>query len=379
MANSSIKNLKKTGRVYYTQVATTPEGEPVMMGTFLVANHPTVILFDSSASHTFISKTFVEKYCIHCTESREGCVIHSPGGRIFTKEVAFHIPITLVGREFPANMIVIKGQDIDVILGMNWLAQNKAIINANQRTIKLSYGHEEVQLCIPIAVLVKASGQVFETIVQGIRDIPVVCEFPDVFPEDLPGLPPERDVEFVIEVKAGTAPISQRSYRMPPNELVELKTQLQDLLEKGFIGLSSSPWGCPAIFVKKKDQTLRMCVDYRPLNEVTIKNKYPLPRIDILFDQLTGARVLSKIDLRSGYHQIRIRPEDIPKTAFTTRYGLFEYLVMSFGLTNAPAHFTYLMNSVFKPELDKFVVVFIDDILIYSKNEEDMQNTCELC
>jgi hypothetical protein len=122
---------------------------------------------------------------------------------------------------------------------------------------------------------------------------------------------------------------------MPPNELAELRTQLQDLLEKGFIRPSSSPWGCPAIFVKKKDQTLRMCVDYRPLNEVTIKNKYPLPRIDILFDQLTGARVFSRIDLRSGYHQIHIRPEDIPKTAFTTWYGLFEYLVMSFGLTNA--------------------------------------------
>jgi hypothetical protein len=114
-----------------------------------------------------------------------------------------------------------------------------------------------------------------------------------------------------------------------------------------------------------------MCVDYRPLNEVNIKNKYPLPRIDILFDQLTGARVFSKIDLRSGYHHIHIRPEDIPKIAFTTRYGLFEYLVMSFRLTNAPAHFTYLMNSVFMPELDKFVVVFIDDILIYSKNEEE--------
>jgi hypothetical protein len=199
----------------------------------------------------------------------------------------------------------------------------------------------------------------------------VVCEFPDVFPEDLPGFPPERDVEFVIELKPGTAPISRRSYRMPPNELAELKTQLQDLLEKGFIRPSSSPWGCQAIFVKKKDQTLRMCVDYRPLNEVTIKNKYPLPRIDILFDQLTGARVFSKIELRSGYHQTRIRPKDVPKTAFTTRYGLFKYLVMSFGLTNAPVHFMYLMNSVFMLELDKFVVVFIDDILIYSKNEEE--------
>jgi hypothetical protein len=268
-------------------------------------------------------------------------------------------------------MIVLKGQDIDVILGMNWLAQHKAIINTNLRTIKVSHGHEEIQLSIPVAVPVKPSRQVYAAIILEIQDIPVVCEFPDIFPEDLPGLPPERDVEFVIELKPGTTPISRRSYRMPPNELAELKTQVQDLLEKGFIRPSSSPWGCPAIFVKKKDQTLRMCMDYRPLNEVTIKNKYPLPRIDILFDQHTGARVFSKIDLRSGYHQIRIRPEDIPKTTFTTRYGLFEYLVMSFGLKNAPAHFTYLMNLVFMPELDKFVVVFIDDIMIDSKNEDE--------
>jgi hypothetical protein len=235
----------------------------------------------------------------------------------------------------------------------------------------LSHGHEEVLLSIPVAVPAKPFGRVYEAIIPEIQDIPVVCEFLDVFPEDLPGLSLERDVEFVIELKPDTTPISRRLYQTPPNELAELKTQLQDFLEKGFIRPSSSPWGCPAIFVKKKDQTLRMCVDYRPLNEVTIKNKYPFPRIDILFDQLTGSRVFSKIDLRSGYHQIRIRPEDISKTAFTTRYGLFEYLVLSFGLTNAPAHFTYLMNSVFMPELDKFVVVFIDDILIYSKNEEE--------
>jgi hypothetical protein len=158
---------------------------------------------------------------------------------------------------------------------------------------------------------------------------------------------------------------------MPLKQLAELKTQLQELLDKGFIQPSSSPWGCLAIFVKKKDKTLRLCVDYRPLNVVTIKNKYPLPRIDLLFDQLAGAKVFSKIDFRSSYHQIKIRPENIPKTAFTTRYGLYEYLVMSFGLTNAPAHFMYLMNSVFMLELDKFVVVFIDDILIYSKNKEE--------
>jgi hypothetical protein len=203
-------------------------------------------------------------------------------------------------------MIVLKGQDIDVILGTNWLAQHKSILNTDLGTIKLSHGHEEVLLSIPVVVPAKRFGRVYEAIIPEIQDIPVVCEFLDVFPEDLPGLPPERDVEFVIELKPDTAPISRRSYRMPANELVELKTQLQDLLIKGFIQPSSSPWGCPAIFVKKKDQTLQMCMDYRPLNEVAIKNKYPLPRIDILFDQHTGARVFSKIDLRSGYHQICI-------------------------------------------------------------------------
>jgi hypothetical protein len=179
-----------------------------------------------------------------------------------------------------------------------------------------------------------------------VKDILVVCEYPDIFPDDLPGMPPDRDIEFIIEPQPGTAPISKRLYRMPPNELAKLKVQLQDLLDKGFIRPSASPWGCPALFVKKKDNSLRLCVDYRPLNAVTIKNKYPLPRIDILFDQLTGAKVFSKIDLRSGYHQIKIKSCDIPKTAFSTRYGLYEYLVMSFGLTNAPAYFMYLMNSV---------------------------------
>jgi hypothetical protein len=164
----------------------------------------------------------------------------------------------------------------------------------------------------------------------------------DVFPDELPGLPPDRDVEFVIELQPGTALVSKRSYRMPPKELAELKKQLQELLDKGYIHPSSSPWGCPALFVKKKDGSMRLCVDYRPLNAVTIKNKYLLPRIDVLFDQLAGAKVFSKSDLQSGYHQIKIRPSDIPETASSTRYGLYEFLVMSFGLTNAPAYFMYL-------------------------------------
>jgi hypothetical protein len=198
--NTAGKNMKKNGRIYYTQVATTSEGEPVMMGTFLVANHPAVILFDSGASHTFISKKFVEQHCIPYNESREGFIIHLPGGQIFTKEVAYHVPVTLAKRDFPTNMIVLKGQDIDVILGMNWLAQHKAILNTDLRTIRLSYGQEEVFLFIPVAIPAKPCGRVYEAIIPEIQNIPVVCEFSDVFPEDLPGSPPERDVEFVIEL-----------------------------------------------------------------------------------------------------------------------------------------------------------------------------------
>jgi hypothetical protein len=158
---------------------------------------------------------------------------------------------------------------------------------------------------------------------------------------------------------------------MSPVEMKELKIQLQGLLEKGYIYPSTSPWGCLALFVMKKDTELCLCVDYRPLNAVNIKNKYPLPYIDILFDQLAGAQVFSKIDLCSGYHQIKIRAEDIPKTTFTTRYGLYEYLVMSFGLMNVPTHFMYLMNFVFMPELDKFVMVFIDDIIVYLRTMDE--------
>ncbi|NDK30177.1 reverse transcriptase family protein, partial [Nesterenkonia haasae] len=190
-------------------------------------------------------------------------------------------------------------------------------------------------------------------------------------PEELPGLPPEREIEFCIDLEPGTKPISKAPYRMAPIELQELKTQLQELLDIGFIRPSTSPWGAPVLFVKKKDGSMRLCIDYRELNHVTIKNRYPLPRIDDLFDQLQGAKFFSKIDLRSGYHQLKIRTDDIPKTAFRTRYGHYEFLVMSFGLTNAPAAFMDMMNRVFKEYLDHFVVVFIDDILIYSKSRED--------
>jgi hypothetical protein len=206
-----------------------------------------------------------------------------------------------------------------------------------------------------------------------IEEILVVREFLDVFPDHLPGMPPERGIEFKIELHPGTAPISKSLYRMMHVELAELKVQLKDLLDKGYILPSSSPWGCLALFMSKKDKKLCLCVDYRLLNAITIKNKYPPSRIDLLFDQLAGAQVLSKIDLHSGYHQIKIPNKDIPKMAFSMRYSLYEYLVMSFVLMNALVHFMYLMNSVFMVELDKFIMVFIDDILVYSKSTEEQK------
>nr|CAB3504478.1 unnamed protein product [Digitaria exilis] len=336
----------RQGRLNYTNLADLPEGAPDMTGIFPICTQPAVILFDSGATHSFISTRFHVK-----------C-----GLKI--------LPYQIIVCDINCGRQDCIQPRIDIVLGANWMTQHKVVLDVAERVVEInSPTHGPSVLYLPQRTCVDACA--YTMIETQLKDIPVVCEYADVFPDDLPGMPPDRDIEFVIELQPGTAPISKRPYRMPPNELAELKIQLQELLDKGFIRPSVSPWGCPAIFVKKKDHSLRLCIDYRPLNAVTIKNKYPLPRIDILFDQLAGTRVFSKIDLRSGYHQIKIRPCDIPKTAFSTRYGLYEFLVMSFGLTNAPAYFMYLMNSVFMSELDKFVVVFIDDILIYSKNEEE--------
>jgi hypothetical protein len=253
---------------------------------------------------------------------------------------------------------------------MSWMRRHQVQLDTATRVVHLDspeHGSVTLQLASTPVLPVLAH----RTVAQNLEDIPIAYEFPDVFPEDLPDMPSDQDVEFTIELQPGTAPISRRPYKMTPKELAELKIQLKELMDKGYIHPSSSPWGYPALFVKKKDQSLRLCIDYRPLNTVTIKNKYSLPRIDSLFYQLAGAKVFLKVNLHSGYHQIKIRPKDVSKTAFSTRYGFYEYLVMSFGLTNAPAHFMYLMNSVFMSELNRFVVVFIDGILVYSKNEEE--------
>jgi hypothetical protein len=207
---------------------------------------------------------------------------------------------------------------------------------------------------------------------------PTLREYRDVFLEEVSGLPPRRDIDFSIELAPGAVSVSRTPYKMSTPELVELKLQLREIMDKGYIRPNVSPWGAPVLFVKKKEDTLRLCIDYRQLNKLTIKNKCPLPRIDDLFDQLGGAYILSKIELRSGYHQVRIKGEDIHKTAFRTRYGHYEFVVVPFGLTNAPATFMCLMNNVLSKFLDKFVLFFIDDILIYSKNREEHEEHLRL-
>jgi hypothetical protein len=260
---------------------------------------------------------------------------------------------------------------------MDWLRKYDGVIQCAKRIVRLTKEDGSTVEFVATKQLNQIN-TVYLAKVIALEEIRVVPEYPDVFPEDLPSMPPDHDIEFIIELLPGTPPISKRPYRMPVNELVELKKQITDLQAKGFIRPSSPPWGAPMLFVDKKDGTQRMCIDYRSLNEVTIKNKYPLPRIEDLFDQMKGVSVFSNVDLRLGYLQLKIWESDIPKTTFHTRYGLYEYTVMSFGLTNALAYFMHLMNKVFMEYLDKFVVVFIDDILIFAKTEGEHEKNLRL-
>jgi hypothetical protein len=294
------------------------------------------------------------------------------GGKLLVTQFKPDQVITICDCPYFADLYVLPLKNDEVVLGMDWMSDHGAHIDYEEKTVsiqkpgggRITYQadkHTHVKIGIQLNSLKEAK----------LEDIPVVNEFMDVFPQELPGMPPDREIEFTIDLKPGTAPISQAPYKMGPKELKELKEQLDELESKGFIQESISPWGSPVIFVDKRDGGRRMCGDFRNLNNVTIKNKYPLLRIQDLFDQVHGAGVFYKIDLRSGYHQIKIKPEDVPKTAFVSRYGHHEYLVVLFGLTNAPAIFMNLMNKIFMPFLDNFVIVFIDDILIYSKGKED--------
>ncbi|GJV07555.1 putative reverse transcriptase domain-containing protein [Tanacetum coccineum] len=373
--NNRSNGNQVRGRAYNVNVnAMEAVQDPnVVAGTFSLNDHFVTILFDSGADFSFISTEFAPLLNVRPSIVNPGYVIEvADGKKVEVDRIIRDCKLELGGSLFSINLIPLGHGSFDVIVGMDWLSQHKAVIICHEKVVEIPVEDGRIlrvhgERAVGITKALKSAKEDEPKL----NDISVVREFEDVFPEDLSGLPPQRQVEFRIDLVPGATPIAKSPYRLAPSEMQELSGQLQELQDKGFIRPSHSPWGAPVLFVKKKDGSLRMCIDYRELNKLTVKNRYPLPRIDDLFDQLQGSRFFSKIDLRSGYHQLRVHEDDIPKTAFRTRYGHFEFTVMPFGLTNAPAIFMDLMNRVCKPYLDKFVIVFIDDILIYSKTKED--------
>ncbi|GJU69441.1 putative reverse transcriptase domain-containing protein [Tanacetum coccineum] len=353
------------GRAYAIKDAE-PKGPNVVTGTFLLNNRYAFVLFDSGSDRSFVDTRFSSMLNIDPVKIGASYEVELADRRVVsTNTVLKGCTLNLVNHIFEIDLMPIELGTFDVIIGMDWLVKHDAVIVCGEKVIRMSYGNQ-------MLIVESDKGVSRLKVISCIKaHVPVIHDFLKVFPEELSGLPPPRQVEFQIDLVPGPTPIARAPYRLAPSEMRELSIQLQELPKKGFICPSSSPWGAPMLFVKKKDGSFRMCIDYRQLNKLTIKNRYPLSRIDDLFDQLQGSSVYSKIDMRSGYHQLRIKEEDIPITAFRTRYGHFEFQVMPFGLTNAPAVFMDLMNRVCKPYLDKFVIVFIDDILVYSKDEEE--------
>ncbi|XP_057439895.1 uncharacterized protein LOC130731637, partial [Lotus japonicus] len=364
------------GRVYTMDGEEAEGADGLIRGECEIDGNLLTVLFDSGATHSFVSKDCVSRLHLPITTLSFDLMVTTPARTLIANAACMHCSVVYKDRTFHANLVCLPLKNLDVILGMDWLSHYHCLLDCSRKKVVFpdSDLFEYLSINHISASLSEGTQKYFSLLsLEGkkesnIQGIPVVRDFADVFPGDVPGLPPVRDVEFVIDIVPGTGPISIAPYRMAPAELAELKSQLEDLSAKGFIRPSVSPWGAPVLLVKKKDGRSRLCVDYRQLNRATIKNRYPLPRIDDLMDQLRGAAVFSKIDLKSGYHQIRVKTEDIPKTAFRTRYGHYEYLVMPFGVTNAPAVFMDYMNRIFHEFLDRFVVVFIDDILIYSKD-----------
>jgi hypothetical protein len=307
----------RVGRANFTMLEEIPLGEEVLGGTFFLYEHLIIILFDSSASHDFLSLTCAQKADLTLCATQVPYSISTPRGRVVANHMTCKIPLELAGHVFHTALIILDDQGIDVILGMNWMKMHRVVLDIFARLVHVdSPIYDNVSLQLPPIARLQAS--VYAAVAKSLDEIHVVRKYLDVFPDDLPGMPPDRAIEFKIELQPGTARVYTWPYTMTRNDMVELKTQLQELLDKGYIRPSYSPWGCHAIFVLKKDKTHRLCVNYRPLNAVIMKNKYPLPCIDLLFDQLIGAQVFLKIDLHSGYHQIKIRKEDTPKTAFST-------------------------------------------------------------
>ncbi|GKD46082.1 putative reverse transcriptase domain-containing protein [Tanacetum coccineum] len=317
----------------------------IVTGTFSLNNHYATMLFDSGADYSFVSTTFMHLLDIKPSSLGFSYEIKIASGQLVEINKVMHgCKLEIEGHTFDIDLIPFGHRSFDVI------SKQKSEERPEENVKRLMNAKVEVPK---------------------LGDIAIVRNFSEVFPDDLSGLPPSREVEFRIDLIPREMPVAKSPYRLAPTEMEELSNQLTELQDKGFIRPSSSQWGAPVLFVKNKDSSFRMCIDYRELNKLTIKNRYPLSRIDYLFDQLQGSRYFSKINLRSGYHQLRVHEDDIPKTAFRTRYGHFDFTVMPFGLTNTPTVFMDLMNRVCKPYLDKFVIVFIDNILIYSQTNEE--------
>ncbi|KAJ0442506.1 putative nucleotidyltransferase, Ribonuclease H [Helianthus annuus] len=381
------------GRVFNIGAREARHDPNVVTGMFPINQRFASLLFDTGADYSFVSLKFKNTLGLVANKLDIPYSIELANGKpVEANEVIKGCVIELGEYEFSLDLLPVELGSFDVVVGMDWLSSNRAEIVCHEKIIRIPMENGEMIVvhgekhdmplriisCLKARKCLQKGCVAFlahivdkEAAEPKLEDIPIVREYPEVFPEDLPRLSPQRQVEFHIDLVPGAAPLAKAPYRLAPSEMQELSTQLQELLDKGFIRPSFSPWGAPVLFVKKKDGSFRMCIDYCELNKLTIKNRYPLPRIDDLFDQLQGSSFYSKIDLRSGYHQLRIQEESIPKTAFRTRYGHYEFWVMPFGLTNTPTVFMDLMNRVCKPYLDKFVIMFIDDILMHSKTKEE--------
>ncbi|GJU92511.1 putative reverse transcriptase domain-containing protein [Tanacetum coccineum] len=345
----------------------------VVTGTFLLNNRYASILFDTGADRSFVSTAFSSLiYIIPTTLDNYYDVELADGQIIGVNTIIWGCILNLLNHTFNIDLMPIELGSFDVIIGMDWLSLYHVMIVCDENIVRVPFGNDTLIICgdesnprsgsrLNIISCTKTHNyflkgchvflaHITEKKVEDkseekrLKDVPVVRDFLKVFLEDLPGILPTQKVKFQIDLIPGAAPIARAPYRLAPSEMKELSDQLQELSNKGFIRLSSSPWGAPIFFVKKKDGSFQMCIDYRELNKLTVKNRFPLPRIDDLFDQLQGSCVYSKINLRSGYHQLRVREEDIPKIAFETRYGYYEFQVMPFGLMNTPVVFMDLMN-----------------------------------
>ncbi|GJR77728.1 putative nucleotidyltransferase, ribonuclease H [Tanacetum coccineum] len=323
---------KAKGQAYTITTNDAMKTSDVVSGTFLIDNIYANVLFDSGANRSFVSATFCHYLNKDaCRLDREFIIKTANGEEVKIYEIFEDCSINIDGNEFLVRLMPMRLGGFDVVLDQK---ENELGIISMMKASK--YMKKGCVAYLAYTIDAQAEKQVV--------DVLIVKEYLDVLPEDLPDIPPYCQVEFRIDLVPGAAPIAKTPYRLAPTDMQELMKQLQELLDKGFIRSSSSSWGAPILFVKKKDGSMRMCVDYHELNKVTVKNRYPLPRIDDLFDQLQGAKYFSKIDLRSGYHQLKVREEDVPKMAFRIRYGHYEFLVMPFGLTNAPAAFMDLIN-----------------------------------